>query len=114
MAREYDTTLIAREHRVLTGSGQVIATAVSPGWAARLAVAYNTSRRRPPDPSGGLGKRQRRLLADMAMEGQGRWPQRWRLTNDHRTVLTSLHRRGLVTTANIDAELTELAWGLQG
>lgn len=55
----------------------------------------------------GLGVRQRRMLTDMAVFGRGHWPEQWRFRPDDRSVLESLHRRGLVTSTGRFASLTE-------
>lgn len=56
----------------------------------------------------GLGVRQRRMLTDMALHGQGRWPSGWRLRHDHREIMASLHGRGMVTGPEPEtAELTD-------
>lgn len=106
----YATELVARGREIrMVRADRVVATADTPGWAAQLVAAWNAECRRNRDPLAGLGKRQRRLLADMALEGAGRWPQRWELTRELRPVLESLHRRGLVTAPDRSAALTVLA-----
>lgn len=54
-----------------------------------------------------LGRRQRRMLYEMAYYGDGQWPREWRMSYDDRTVLYSLFRRGLVTSYGIYAALTK-------
>ena len=54
----------------------------------------------------GLGVRQRRMLTDMATFGRGHWPERWTMRSDDRSVLESLHRKGLVTSTGRFASLT--------
>lgn len=43
-----------------------------------------------------IGRRQRKMLTDMAIFGGGGWPERWRLRFDDREVLDALERKGLV------------------
>lgn len=43
-----------------------------------------------------IGRRQRKMLTDMAIFGEGAWPERWRLRFDDREVLDALERKGLV------------------
>lgn len=54
----------------------------------------------------GLGRRQRRMIENMAHFGAGHWPWQWKMRNDDVTVLESLHRRGLVTSTGRFASLT--------
>jgi hypothetical protein len=57
-----------------------------------------------------LGRKQRRMLADMARFGQGRYPQAWRMNTDDRRVMTSLYGYGLVTSEGAMSMLTEAGW----
>ena len=54
----------------------------------------------------GLGIRQRRMLADLVVYGQGHWPIEWRVRHVDRETLESLYRRGLVTATDNFASLT--------
>lgn len=58
-------------------------------------------------PNTKLGRRQRRMLTDMARFGQGRWPAHWKQRAEDKKTLTALHRRGLVTDPGYQAALTE-------
>lgn len=42
----------------------------------------------------GLGVRQRRMLTDMLIFGDGKWPDGWKFRNDHGEIMTSLWFRG--------------------
>ena len=53
-----------------------------------------------------LGRRQRRMLYEMATFGDGGWPRGWRIYQAHQRTLDNLYRRGLVTSADKYAELT--------
>lgn len=55
----------------------------------------------------GLGRRQRRMLVELATVGRGRWPEGWRLRYPDYETLVSLHRHGLVSSADTGAALTE-------
>lgn len=60
----------------------------------------------------GLGRRQRRMIADMATFGGGHWPDHWTLRADDRHVLDSLARKGLVTSSGFRAALTDTGLAL--
>lgn len=55
----------------------------------------------------GLGRRQRRVLADMDYFGDGQWPKYWAIHADTRRVMESLHRLGLVTSVGLYCALTK-------
>lgn len=55
----------------------------------------------------GLGRLQRRLLADLDYFGDGRWPKAWTIYSDTRRVMESLCKLGLVTVAGPDCALTK-------
>lgn len=60
------------------------------------------------DRSGsGLGRRQRRMLADMARHGNGHYPQQWRMSPEDCRVMASLYRHDLVDSPDRHAALTE-------
>jgi len=40
------------------------------------------------------------MLSNLVVFGSGRWPSEWKLYPDDRSVLASLHRKGLVTEAH--------------
>ena len=46
----------------------------------------------------GLGVRQRRMLTLLSLDGQGHWPDGWRMRGDDRSVLESLERKSLVVS----------------
>lgn len=55
-----------------------------------------------------LGVRQRRMLTNMAVFGDGRWPLQWKARAEDREVLSALWFRGLVSgTIPRSARLTE-------
>lgn len=53
----------------------------------------------------GMGRRQREMLAELAVAG-GHWPDGRRQSPDDRAVLASLARKGMVTLAGRRAALT--------
>lgn len=56
----------------------------------------------------GLGVRQRRMLTDMALHGQGRWPSGWKARHHHHEVIASLHGKGMVDSPELStARLTD-------
>lgn len=55
----------------------------------------------------GLGVRQRKLLTDMLVHGDGSWPSRWSMRHDDRMIIDSLRRRGYVDAGRLHPELTE-------
>ena len=54
----------------------------------------------------GLGRRQLRMLTDIATIGQGQWPRGWRMSYVDTETLARLQQRGLVTTACRATRLT--------
>lgn len=56
----------------------------------------------------GIGKRQRRMLVDMLVHGDGKWPDGWKFRNDHDVAMTGLWFRGYTTQTGRYAALTEL------
>lgn len=54
----------------------------------------------------GLGVRQRRMLTDMLIFGDGKWPDGWKFRNDHGEIMTSLWFRGYTTESGRYAALT--------
>jgi len=55
----------------------------------------------------GLGKRQRRMLTDMLIFGDGKWPKDWHFRHDHGEIMTTLWFRGYTTESGQYASLTD-------
>lgn len=56
-----------------------------------------------------MGRRQRKMLTDMAIFGEGAWPEHWRLRFDDKEVLDALERKGLVAGRRLTEQGTATA-----
>lgn len=59
-----------------------------------------------------MGRRQRKMLTDMAIYGEGGWPSHWKLRFDDREVLVALEGKGLVSGDRLTEDGTETAMAL--
>lgn len=57
---------------------------------------------------GGIGCRQRKILADMIYYGNGRFPAAWRISSLTKQTLVSLENRGMVTFTDNTWTITSL------